>query len=194
MPFHTFQPTLPSRGVTLGNNFSAIHSGISTHTPLAGSDWTLTGKRGRGNRFQPTLPSRGVTATFNKFLFHILCRIDNYLSNDLYSLSLSCIFQLVSNSFVHFFQCESHGNFMSTYCSHWKFTVQTPLCGVWAAHPEAISPVGLTVYTLSQNQGTVSSHSPVNAQMLHFRLIFVSQIIEAQAVGFLVNHLRQTGF
>ncbi len=167
-----FQPTLPSRGVTDSLSVSRLL--------LA--------------EFQPTLPSRGVTATFNKFLFHILCRIDNYLSNDLYSLSLSCIFQLVSNSFVHFFQCESHGNFMSTYCSHWKFTVQTPLCGVWAAHPEAISPVGLTVYTLSQNQGTVSSHSPVNAQMLHFRLIFVSQIIEAQAVGFLVNHLRQTGF
>ena len=167
---------------------------ISTHTPLAGSDGTFYNYNLTIYPFQPTLPSRGVTATFNKFLFHILCRIDNYLSNDLYSLSLSCIFQLVSNSFVHFFQCESHGNFMSTYCSHWKFTVQTPLCGVWAAHPEAISPVGLTVYTLSQNQGTVSSHSPVNAQMLHFRLIFVSQIIEAQAVGFLVNHLRQTGF
>ncbi len=63
-----FQPTLPSRGVTDSLSVSRLL--------LA--------------EFQPTLPSRGVTATFNKFLFHILCRIDNYLSNDPTCFQLFC--------------------------------------------------------------------------------------------------------
>lgn len=40
--------------------------------------------------------SRGVTAIFNKFLSYVLCRIDNYLFNYLYPISIFVPFSFFS--------------------------------------------------------------------------------------------------
>ena len=82
--FVIFQPTLPSRGATVGKKeqggvaqisthaplagsdrhtryVSLMFEGISTHAPLAGSDCRSPILRHWPARFQPTLPSRGAT-------------------------------------------------------------------------------------------------------------------------------------
>ena len=57
-----FQPTLPLRGATLARvPPPPRRSIVSTHAPLAGSDYTLLGIDAL-TQFQPTLPLRGATA------------------------------------------------------------------------------------------------------------------------------------
>ena len=59
-----FQSTLPMRGATLILCFCFRRSGISIHTPHAGSDPKSTGNSGKVLRFQSTLPMRGATLPY----------------------------------------------------------------------------------------------------------------------------------
>ena len=56
-----FQPTLPSRGATIIRYIRHSGGSISTHAPLAGSDYQDFYGFAKKSKFQPTLPSRGAT-------------------------------------------------------------------------------------------------------------------------------------
>ena len=56
-----FQPALPMRGVTAGDDGRCVTGHISTRTPHAGSDQASAGVGVELVEFQPALPMRGVT-------------------------------------------------------------------------------------------------------------------------------------
>ena len=55
-----FQPTLPLRGATQLVGVVQVREVVSTHAPLAGSDFIRCLTKGQ-IMFQPTLPLRGAT-------------------------------------------------------------------------------------------------------------------------------------
>ena len=56
-----FQPTLPLRGATHLSHGVGVDSVVSTHAPLAGSDYRKNWDIVMAAQFQPTLPLRGAT-------------------------------------------------------------------------------------------------------------------------------------
>ena len=59
-----FQPTLPLRGATRSRRHLRHGQRVSTHAPLAGSDYVSLRVRPSASSFQPTLPLRGATLDF----------------------------------------------------------------------------------------------------------------------------------
>ena len=75
-----FQSTLPLRGVTLADSHIIFESDISIHTPLAGSDPTVTTTPMDFYIFQSTLPLRGVTLATLGFVVHNVISIHTPLA------------------------------------------------------------------------------------------------------------------
>ena len=65
-----FQPALPMRGVTAGDDGRCVTGHISTRTPHAGSDVASITLRLENGEFQPALPMRGVTYVRRKYYVH----------------------------------------------------------------------------------------------------------------------------
>ena len=134
-----FQSTLPRRERQLHTIGCAQGTAISIHAP-----------------------AEGATAILAKNPFKFLAKIDKFYYYPLTFLFYNILLVLSRILFVHFFWCESPGDFMCASDSHQRFL----LCS-----------------TVLQDQGIVCCETSVHSHMLYLCLIFISQIVKSQAVN-----------
>ena len=121
---------------------------ISIHAPARGATKRFDCKWIR-HRISIHAPARGATANITNFHQSILFNITNF-----YTLLISLSSKKLTTSFQFFvfiytIQCESLKEFLVTYYSHHL-----------------------------QNQSLILRNTSINTNMLHFRLIPISQIIK----------------
>ena len=114
-------------------------------------------------------PAKGATAILAKNPFKFLAKIDKFYYYPLTFLFYNILLVLSRILFVHFFWCESPGDFMCASDSHQRF--------------QRCSDV-------LQDQGIVCGETSVHSHMLYLCLILISQIVKSQAVNTFVNDIR----